>query len=101
MIGRRALVPERTAGEAGVPVVAGDLLIPCPSTAQVVLKGVSGGGGELRLGRRRPLVVLDDTVLPGDRPLLCRIGLGLRLRLWLRRGKDRRIVQLGRLVLEL
>lgn len=47
MIGRWALVPEGAAGKAGMPVVAGDLLIACPSTAQVVLKGVSGGGGEL------------------------------------------------------
>lgn len=70
MIGRWALVPEGTAGKAGMPVVAGDLLIACPSTAQVVLKGVSGGGGKLRLGRRWPLVVLDDTILPGHCPLL-------------------------------
>lgn len=71
MIRRWALVPEGTAGKAGVPVVAGNLLIARPPTAQVVLKGVSGGGGELRLGRRWPLVVLDDTVLPGHCPLLC------------------------------
>lgn len=71
-----------------MPVVAGDLLIPRPSTAQVVLKGVSSGGGELRLGWGWPLVVLDYAVLPGDRPLLSRIGLGLRLWLRLGRGKD-------------
>lgn len=70
MIGRWTLVPEGTAGKPGVPVVTGDLLIARPSTAQVVLKGVSSGGGELRLGWRWPLVVLDDTVLPGNCPLL-------------------------------
>lgn len=101
MVRRRALLPQRAARKAGVPVMAGDLLIARPSAAEVVLQGVGGGGRELRLRRRGPLVVLDDAVLPGHGPLLSRVGLGLGLSLRLGRGEYRGVVQLRRLVLEL
>lgn len=81
-----------------MPVVGGDLLVPRPPTAQVVLEGVGSRRRELRLGRRGPLVVFDDTVLSGDGPFL-RVGLGLGLGLG--RGEDGGVVQLGGLVLEL
>lgn len=71
-----------------MPVVGGNLLVPRPSTAEVVLKRVGSGGRKLRLSRRGPLVVLDYTVLPGHGPLLSRVGLRLRLRLGLGRRKD-------------
>lgn len=84
-----------------MPVVSGDLLVPGPSTAEVVLQGVGCRGRQLGLGWRRPLVVLDDAVLSRYGPFLGRVGLGLGLGLRLGRGKHRRIVQLGRLVLQL
>lgn len=64
-------------------VMGGYLLVSRPSTAEVVLEGVGSRGRELRLGRRGPLIVLDDAVLPGHSPLLSRVGLGLGLRLGL------------------
>lgn len=73
MLGGGALVSQGAAGEAGVPVVGGDLLVSCASTAEVVLQGVSGRGGELRLRGRGPLVVLDDAVLSRHGPLLRRV----------------------------
>lgn len=66
-----------------MPVVGGDLLVPRPSTAEVVLEGVGSRGRELRLSWRGPLVVLNNAVLPGNGPFLSRIGLGLGLRLGL------------------
>ena len=83
MVRGRALVAQRAAGKASVPVMGGNLLVPRPSTAEVVLKGVGSRGRELRLSWRGPLVVLDDAVLTGYSPLLSRVGLGLRLRLGL------------------
>lgn len=59
------------------------LLVSCPSTAEVVLEGMSSRGGELGLSRCGTLVVLNDAVLSGYSPLLSRVGLGLGLWLWL------------------
>lgn len=56
-------------------VVGGYLLISCPSTAEVVLEGMSSRRGELGLRRCGPLVVFDDTVLSGNSSLLSRVGL--------------------------
>lgn len=62
-------------------VMGGDLLVSCPSTAEVVLEGMSSRRRKLGLRGGGPLVVLDDTVLSGNGPLLSRVGLGLGLRL--------------------
>lgn len=116
MVRGRALVPQRAAGQPRVAVV-GHLLVPGPPATEVVLQGVGCRRGELRLGRRGPLVVLDDAVLPGYCPLLGRVGLGLGLGLGLSlglglglglglslglgRGEHGGVVELGGLVLQL
>lgn len=79
MVRRRALITQRAAGKASVSVVGGYLLVSCPSATEVVLEGMSSRRGELGLRGCGPLVVLDDTVLSGNGPLLSRVGLRLRL----------------------
>lgn len=70
MVRRGALITQRTARKASMPVVGGYLLVSRPSTAEVVLKRVGSRGRELWLSCSGPLVVLNNAVLPGHSPFL-------------------------------